>query len=241
MNYIFDVDGTLSPSRGLMDVEFKQFFLSFIKKHNVYLVTGSDYSKTVEQLGSDITENVVSCFNCAGNSVYKSGKEIWSNDWLIPKEAKLWLEKQLQLSKFSFKTGLHIEERPGMINFSIVGRNCNPEQRALYVKWDTTHSERESIARSFTDKFGISAQVAGETGIDIYPPGADKSQVVEWINKPITFFGDKMQRGGNDFPLAAILEKHSGCSSIQVKDWRDTQRFLFALEYPYVHDYVGVV
>lgn len=229
MNYIFDVDGTLTPSRSLMDPMFKEFFLQFIKKHNVYIVTGSDYGKTVEQLGKDITENVISCFNCAGNSVWRAGKEVWTNNWKLPTDAQRWLLEQLEKSQFYRKTGEHIDVRPGMVNFSIVGRACNLEERALYVQWDQKHNERYKIARDFISKFGISAQVAGDTGIDIYPVGADKSQVVEWIEKPITFFGDKMQRGGNDYPLSLSLEKHPKCGSIQVRDWKETRQLLFTI------------
>ena len=53
MYFIFDVDGTLTPSRGKMDYEFKLWFLNFIKQNPVALVTGSDLQKTVEQLGEE--------------------------------------------------------------------------------------------------------------------------------------------------------------------------------------------
>jgi hydroxymethylpyrimidine pyrophosphatase-like HAD family hydrolase len=53
--YLFDVDGTLTNSRSLIDPDFKEFFLNFIANHNVCIVTGSDYSKTLEQLGEDIS------------------------------------------------------------------------------------------------------------------------------------------------------------------------------------------
>lgn len=241
MNYIFDVDGTLTLSRRKIDTEFKEFFLNFIKKHNCYLVTGSDYEKTLDQLGDDICENVTASFNCAGNSVWQKGKQTWANEWKLPKDAREWLEGMLAESGFYRKTGNHIEERPGMVNFSIVGRNCNLEERAMYREWDQHKNERQFIAAAFEDTFGLSAQVAGETGIDIVPPGADKSQVVGWIEKPIVFFGDKMQLGGNDYPLVKALEQYSNCNSIQVKDWKDTQRMLWALENPVVHEHVGVV
>ena len=45
--FIFDVDGTLTPSRQPMDPQFKEWFLSFMEREKVWLVTGSDYPKTV--------------------------------------------------------------------------------------------------------------------------------------------------------------------------------------------------
>ena len=52
--FIFDVDGTLTPSRGKIDPDFLQFMLFFSGKNDVYLVTGSDRSKTLEQVGLDL-------------------------------------------------------------------------------------------------------------------------------------------------------------------------------------------
>ena len=47
MNYIFDIDGTLTPSRLKIDPEFEQFFLEWMKDKKVYFVTGSDKDKTI--------------------------------------------------------------------------------------------------------------------------------------------------------------------------------------------------
>ena len=52
--FLFDVDGTLTPSRQKMDKEFSKFFSNFCKNNDVYLVTGSDRDKTVEQLGKTL-------------------------------------------------------------------------------------------------------------------------------------------------------------------------------------------
>ena len=40
--FIFDVDGTLTPSRQEMDKEFQKWFTGFQEKNFPYLVTGSD-------------------------------------------------------------------------------------------------------------------------------------------------------------------------------------------------------
>ena len=68
MSYVFDVDGTLTPSRGKMNKEFHDWFLNeFIPNNKVYLVTGSDYPKTVEQVGKQVCESVEYVMNCSGN------------------------------------------------------------------------------------------------------------------------------------------------------------------------------
>ena len=50
MKYIFDIDGTLTPSRLPIDPKFSIFFTQWIKNKDVYLVTGSDKEKTIEQI-----------------------------------------------------------------------------------------------------------------------------------------------------------------------------------------------
>ena len=47
--YVFDVDGTLTPSRQKILPEMEELFLNFISIKPVYLVTGSNYEKTEEQ------------------------------------------------------------------------------------------------------------------------------------------------------------------------------------------------
>ena len=220
--FIFDVDGTLTPSRQTIDPEFKEFFKTFIRDNKVWLVTGSDYTKTVEQLGTDITESVVTCYNCSGSDVWFKGKRVNSKSFDAPKELYDLMNGWLQASTFPARMGRHIEERPGMINFSIVGRGATLAERKMYVEYDTANRERESIAYEINSKFeNITATVGGETGIDIAPTGADKSQILADFdtNDRIIFFGDRTEPGGNDYPL---VKANTRGINYQVKDWRDT-------------------
>lgn len=218
--FVFDVDGTLTPSRQVINPEFKEWFLDFITREKVWLVTGSDYPKTVEQLGSDICENVVTVYNCQGNDVWHKGKRVNTKEFMPPTDLYSLMEGWLQASRFPLRTGIHIEERRGMINFSIVGRGATQEQRAEYVKWDLANRERESIAYDINSKFeNITATVGGETGLDIHRTGADKSQILEDFDQPIYFFGDRMEQGGNDYPLA---KANKTGKNFHVKDWIHT-------------------
>jgi phosphomannomutase len=225
--FIFDVDGTLTPSRQTIDNGFKEFFLQFIKDNKVWLVTGSDYAKTVEQLGEDITNNVIKVYNCSGNDVYFKGSRVDCKKFQAPKELYDLMNGWLQTSSFPLRTGNHIEERMGTINFSIVGRNATLGERKLYVKHDLENRERESIAYQINLEFpDITATVGGETGIDIYRKGGDKSQILEDFDAPykdIHFFGDKCTEGGNDWPLANKLNQKQ---VYNVRDWRETFNLL---------------
>jgi phosphomannomutase len=222
--FIFDVDGTLTPSRGIMDYNFKAFFNTFCLMNDVYLVTGSDKPKTVEQISEGTYNLCKRVYQCSGSDVWQGDENILKSEWILPIEARHWLEQVLDNSDFNIRTGNHIEHRTGMINFSIVGRNANAEQRAAYVKSDD-NGERNYIARAFNNFFpNLQATVGGETGIDISPRGADKSQILRDFKEDDTihFYGDAMFKSGNDYPLAEALKEYQLGFSHQVDGWQHT-------------------
>ena len=241
--YIFDVDGTLTDSREPIDPMFREWFKQWIKQggKEVYLASGSDYPKTQEQMGNDILESVNAVFSCAGNAIYSKGILKYSSKWTLKDPQIQWLNEQLFKSLFVGKAGRHIENRIGLVNFSVVGRAADKEQRKKYVEFDRQYKERKRIAEAFNDKFRdiAVAQVAGETGIDIMEPGKDKGQIANYFKEPfvhVHFFGDQMEYGGNDFPLGIALKeayihmKQSKATTVKVKNWKDTWNYLQKME-----------
>ena len=58
------------------------------------------------------------------------------------------------------------------------------------------------------------------------PDGADKSQILKDVDRPIMFFGDKTEPGGNDYPLAEALNYIKECKTVQVNNWEETKNEL---------------
>ena len=227
--FIFDIDGTLTPSRQPMKEEFKKWFIGFQENNFVYLVTGSDRVKTLEQVGSTVYNFSTRVYNCSGSDVWEQDKNIHSSDWHLPELAARFLTQCMTESEFVLRTGLHFEHRPGMCNFSIVGRNATLGERKLYVEHDLRINERDRIAKSFSIMFpDIEARVGGETGIDIFPKGNNKSQILRDFdpNDEIHFFGDAMHPEGNDYPLKReIIDKDLGVC-YNIRNWEDTWNIL---------------
>ena len=227
VKYIFDVDGTLTPSRQKIDSEFLNFLLNFAKQNDVYLVTGSDRPKTIEQIGKELYFACQRVYNCSGSDVYEKDILIYRDEWTLPSDAEEFLMDELHHSKFPVRTGNHIERRPGGVNFSVLGRGSEVilEEREEYVKWDINTGERKNIAERFKKKFPeIGCQVGGQTGLDISPLGCDKSQILRDF-KPIDliyFFGDKLKEGENDYPLGHAIEKRSLGMVFEVTDYHHT-------------------
>ena len=234
MFFAFDVDGTVTPSRQKIDPIFEQWFIEWImaaqkRGHSVLLVTGSDLDKTIEQLGEHIVATVDYCCNCLGNHVLHKDGTIESYSFEPSKELLDFLNAELAASPYTERYGNHIEHRGSMINFSVVGRNAKGEQRSRYYEWDKLSCERLSLSKKINLNFPeVSAQSGGETGIDIIPIGKDKRQVIKYMqNQKVWFFGDRLDDGGNDKPLAdVLLSSNTSSESFCVKSWNETWEML---------------
>lgn len=234
VNYVFDIDGTLTPSRCKIDPEFAEWFADFCSCELVYFVTGSDREKTIEQIGKEIYNMAVRVYQCAGNDVWAQSKNVRTNNWNGTNQLDNDLHTLLNQSKFSDRGGNHIEKRPGLINFSIPGRLATTEQRQAYVKWDKEHSERQAFAEILRSKYpDLSISVAGETGIDIAPKGNDKSQILEDFNQNdiFYFYGDRCEAGGNDFEIARVIKQLNNGSRVHnVNGWEETWQLISSVD-----------
>ena len=192
----------------------------------MYLVTGSDREKTLEQVTPGIYNLSKRVYNCSGSDVYEGDLNVYRDDWELPKDVERHLENELLFSKFPVRNGIHIEHRPGGVNFSILGRGstCFVE-REEYIKWDEQTNERKEIARRLKLKFPeLEVNIGGQTGLDLGAPGSNKSQILRdfRLGEEIVFFGDMMEEGENDYALAKAV-KEMGGKAYQVKDHTDTR------------------
>ena len=232
--FMFDVDGTLTPSRLIMTEKFAKFFDKWSKRNKYYLVTGSDLDKTKEQLPIAYVDRAEAIFTCCGNEMWRDDEQIYHNDFKPPQNLLTYLGEQLRMTDYPVKAGNHIEDRKTMLNFSIVGRDCTLVQRKDYYEYDKLMDERKSIAKYIRDTWtDIDAVIGGQISIDIYPKGNDKSQVLDVIEqerlvKPdeYIFIGDKIENGGNDYPLAKLMEETNNCKYFQTEGPEQTMEIL---------------
>ena len=237
--FIFDVDGTLTPSRLRMKEEFAKFFDEWSSKNKYYLVTGSDLDKTKEQVPIAYMDRAVAIFTCCGNEMWLGDKQVLTKEFKPPEKLIKYLEMELKFSPYKKQYGNHIEDRGSLLNFSIVGRDCSQEQREDYFKYDTKKGERKRITEVIKRQFPkLDAVIGGQISIDIYPKGNDKSQVLERVfdfhefpdedelTNEYIFIGDGIDNGGNDYPLAYLMDNMKNCDWYDTKDWKQTKEIL---------------
>lgn len=238
--YLFDVDGTLTPPKAKAVKIFRSQFLQWIENKEVYLVSGGSFVRLSEQLGQDIMSKIEGVFACMGNVYYKRKKDepcawihVYENKFRPNKTLLSDLTKEVEKSSYHTKTGLHYDNRIGMINFSIVGRNANPQQRKEYEEYDAKENERHQIVNRLREKHSsYDFVIGGAVSIDIFKKGQDKSQVIKHYFKDlpddviIHFVGDRIEYPGNDFAIAEAVEERKNGHSHSVSSWEDTSKLL---------------
>ena len=231
--YIFDMDGTLTPARQQMDPDFARRFVVWIKAHMAYLAAGSNYEKVTEQLPPDIVASFSGIYSSMGNVFHQKGKEVYRNEIKLKKELLQTLEHYRKNTAYDGKLyGNYMELRPGMLNFSILGRNCPFSERNRYNEWDNKHHEGAKIAEELNEKFPeYETSLGGKISIDIVTKGCGKEQIAGKIraahpNDKIIFIGDRTEKGGNDYALAEALRAMENTEVVAITSPNDVLKYL---------------
>ena len=242
--YLFDVDGTLTVAKQKIDPQFSKIFLNWMSGKEVYIVSGGSLVRIINQVGSEILNATQGVFACMGNAFYQPNDTIndtgfsewhlvYENKFVYPKNLIRRLDSIVAKSDFPIKTGRHHEERVGMINFSIVGRNATQRQREKYEEWDLVQQERKQIVKVLREKFkSLDFVIGGAVSMDIFNIGNDKSQIIDRYfrealeHNNIHFVGDRIPYPGNDHTLAVKLREHPNGAAYEVDHWEETAELL---------------
>lgn len=212
---LFDIDGTLSPSR-LQATPETIAALDKLRASGVSVgcVGGSDFVKQQEQLGKDSLDHFDYSFPENGLVAYKGHELIGKNcvaDTLTPEQLNRFVSFTLRYIAdldIPVKTGTFFELRTGLINICPVGRNCTYQQRLDFFEYDKVHHVRanmiEALKKAFPD-LGFHYSIGGQISFDVFPEGWTKVYCLRYVENDfdeIHFFGDMTQEGGNDYEIA---------------------------------------
>eukprot|EP01084_Bolivina_argentea_P062289 113897_1 len=217
---LFDVDGTLTKPRLVVEQSMLTLLQSAKSKLYIGTVGGSDFPKQQEQLGGsqagDVRQFFDFVFSENGLCAWENGKSL--NDHNLKKELSeqeitdfvdfcLVYIASLKLPK---KRGTFVEFRSGMINVSPVGRNCSQSEREEFYEFDKKEKVREKMIEEFKRKLPdlakkLQCSIGGQISFDVFPHGWDKTYCLRFVKdknfKEVHFFGDKTYEGGNDFEI----------------------------------------
>ena len=231
--FVFDLDGTLTPPRLPMSEDFEKFFISWSKDKKCFIATGSDFKKVTEQM-SEIAMNAFEGIYCSmGNVLWQKGNVVYKNEFKADVKLFEMLENYRSSTKYPYPLfDNYIEKRDGMINFSVLGRDCPYHERERYYAYDKEHKEREKIKNELMSFFPeLDIAIGGMISMDITPKGCGKEQVAQKLrekypDEKIIFFGDKTFEGGNDYSLALAVLELGTSSVVQVSGPDETKEIL---------------
>ncbi|KAM0680373.1 Phosphomannomutase 1 [Glugoides intestinalis] len=226
--FLFDIDGTLTPSRDTTTPEIQYMIKELRSRVSVGIVSGSDLLKQKEQIGPDVLDLFDYVFPENGAQYYDHGKLVHSCsliEYLGEGNYKELVNKMLFLlskSECPVKRGNFFELRDSMLNISPIGRSCTRKERHDFLEYDKVHCVRQKICDELKEdlsKMGMRSSIGGQISIDIFPLGWDKTLSLKNIKQDkIFFFGDMVKEGGNDYEIYT----HERVVGIAVTEPNDT-------------------
>ncbi|MBR6412873.1 MAG: HAD-IIB family hydrolase [Alphaproteobacteria bacterium] len=231
--YVFDMDGTLTEPSLPMAADFSAIFYRWQQTHKSYIATGSKYDKVVKQLPLEVINSFAGIYASMGNELVVKGKIAYQKKFEASPLLYQKLEDYRKNTAYPYERyPNYIEERPGMINFSVLGRNCPYAARLKYTAWDQVSKEREKMMTELTELFPqYDIAMGGPISLDITPKGCGKEQIAyhlreQYPDEEIIFIGDKTFVGGNDYKLAHALSLLHNTQVVQVNCLKDVLNFL---------------
>lgn len=215
---LFDIDGTLTFPRSLIEPDFEKFLYEKVKpRATMGIVGGADLEKMFEQMnGQRILKEFDFIFPENGLVQIENGVEVGkeSIQRLLGEETLhrfiSYALRYVADLKLPFKRGTFLEFRNGMMNICPCGRQCSRSERAIFAAYDKEHNIREKMIADLKREFhdvDLTYSIGGQISFDVYPHGWDKTFCLRHVTqdrfnfKEIHFFGDKTEKGGNDYEI----------------------------------------
>lgn len=239
----FDLDDTLAPSKGVIDPRIAALLRALLRSVDVAIISGGNEaqfrSQVIANLGEVDADSLARLHllpTCGTRYLRYDGADfsaVYAHDLSDDeKQAALTALREeaerLELWEAA-PWGEILEDRGSQITFSALGQRAPREAKH---EWDPTGSKRGALRDAVAARLpGLEVRSGGSTSIDITQAGIDKAfgmrQLASRTGIALTdmlFFGDRLDEGGNDYPVLAI-----GVPSVAVDGWEDTADKLDAL------------
>lgn len=234
----FDLDDTLAVSKSAISDRMGELLVELLESHEVCIISGGKYEQFLNQVINRIEADSrqlsrLHLMPTCGTRYYRF--EDISKEWQLQYAEDLSEAEKKKIISVTEKTakdaglwpenpyGEVIEDRNSQISISFLGQKAPVEEKE---EWSERHSEdrlkvRSLIAEQLPD---FEVRAGGTTTIDITRLGIDKAYGMEKLmsalgigKDDILFVGDKLDEGGNDYPVKAM-----GIDTIAVERWEDT-------------------
>jgi len=240
---MFDLDGTLTKSKTVLDKEIAFLLCRLLEKKIVVVLGGGNYTQFKNQF-----LNFLKCAKAlfknlfilpvSGGSLYRFQNGKWRMIYKHTLTAKEKTKVQAAFRKAFYDIsyippkkiyGRVIENRGSQITFSALGQKAPLNKKKVWnIKTDVRPQLRTAL-KKYLPNFEI--RLGGLTSIDVTKKGINKSYGVTEImkllsvsRKDVVYIGDALYEGGNDYVV-----KRAKIATVMVKDQEETKDFIRCL------------
>jgi len=240
----FDLDGTLADSKSPAEDRMTELLAQLLEKYEVCVISGGKFGQFEKQLLSNLKATPLQLEHLhimptCGTRYYQY--DLGSKDW-----REVYAENFTELQKRKIIDALNkgfddlgyrekkvygecIEDRDSQITYSVLGQDIvdvlGKEGVRIKEEWDPDNKKKLELRdyiQPLIPEFEV--RVGGVTSIDVTKKGIDKAygmkKLVEMLDisqDEILFIGDRLQEGGNDYPVKAM-----GIDSLEISRWQET-------------------
>jgi phosphomannomutase len=240
----FDLDGTLAESKSPAEDRMTGLLAGLLEKFEVCVISGGKFGQFEKQLLSNLKANPqqlehLHLMPTCGTQYYQydTGKQSWrqvyAENFTEAEKKKIIDALNKGFDDLGYRAektyGDCIEDRGSQVTFSVLGQDIVDELGKEGVRqkeaWDPDNKKklelRDYIAPLIPE---FEVRVGGVTSIDVTKLGIDKAygmkKLMEMLGigkEDILFIGDRLQKGGNDYPV-----KEFGIDSLEISKWQET-------------------
>lgn len=233
----FDLDGTLAPSKAPLPDRMAELLNQLLAKFQVCVISGGKYELFQSQLLANLPSEPERLANLhlmptSGTRYYKfdlknlAWHEVYAENLTAAQKTKIIKALNRGLDELGWRSkevwGKLVEDRDSQITLSTLGQEAPIEAKEA---WDPDGEKKQrlrAIIAPMIPEFEVRA--AGTTSIDVTSPGIDKAYGMKKLMEllgisrdEIFFIGDRLNEGGNDYPVKAM-----GIDCMEISHWQET-------------------
>jgi phosphomannomutase len=247
----FDLDGTLADSKSPATDRMIKALNELLDKFQVCVISGGKFQQFEKQLLNNLNADPAKLgrlhlMPTCGTQYYvydvaeHNWQKVYAEDFTEAQKKKIIDALDEGLDKLNLREkkvyGEVIEDRGSQITISVLGQDIVDElgKEGVRIKeaWDPDNKKKNALkdyVAPLIPEFEV--RVGGLTSVDVTKPGIDKAygmkklmEMLDISKDDILFIGDRLQEGGNDYPVKAF-----GIDSLEISHWQETAAAIQAL------------
>ncbi|MCW6007005.1 HAD-IIB family hydrolase [Micromonospora sp. CPCC 205371] len=235
----FDLDDTLAVSKSQIDERMADLLAQLVARVDVCIISGGRFEQFEAQVLrhlklDDEARTRLHLMPTCGTRYYRWIDGDWGTVYAEDLTAQAKARVVEVLTEGAKELGLWepepwgdiIEDRGSQITFSALGQSAPPD--AKYA-WDPDGAKKERLRAYAAERLpDLEVRSGGSTSVDVTKKGVDKAygmrRLIERVGvarDEVLFIGDRLDEGGNDYPVKAM-----GIPCVAVTRWQDTADYV---------------